>query len=272
MEVYLSETGIDQRESLLFIHGAGLPGWSWQPQVSFFSSRYHCIVVDLPDHGKSRDIPFGTIEEVAELLVQVIRDIAHDGHATIIGHSLGAKIALAMLVRDPSTIDRAVIASALCRPSPLISMMNSRSMIRFSLWLLKRSSALKRYQVRSFRFPTPEMEQMMLREYDELTVDGYCRYIGAFAGALELPSALGDLTNLPVLILAGTREVGAMKGSARMIQERIPGSTAVLLEGCNHLYPIQHAELFNSTVDTWLTQHPIMRTTGSPHTRTRSTT
>lgn len=272
MEVYLSETGIDQRESVLFIHGAGLPGWSWQPQVGFFSSRYHCIVVDLPDHGKSRDIPFGSIDEVADLLLQVVRNSAHDGRATLIGHSLGAKIALAMLARDPSIIDRAVVASALCRPSPLISLMNNRSMIRFSLWLLQRYPSLKRYQVRSFKFPEPDMTAAMMGEYDDLTVDGYCRYLGAFASAVELPPALGDLNDLPVLILAGTREVGAMKGSARMIQERIPGSTLTLLGGCNHLYPIQDAELFNTTIDSWLSHHPIMSGAGTTDRHTRSTT
>ena len=46
MKLYIKETGQDNQETIIFLHGGGLAGWMWEEQVKAFND-YHCLVPDL---------------------------------------------------------------------------------------------------------------------------------------------------------------------------------------------------------------------------------
>ena len=91
MSLYIKETGKNIEETLLFLHGDGFAGWMWDEQVKSFND-YHCIVVDLPGHGKSSDAKSLTIENTAETIINLIHDQAHDKKAHLVGISMGAQV------------------------------------------------------------------------------------------------------------------------------------------------------------------------------------
>ena len=125
LSLYFQEYGSNSAPTIVFLHGGGVSGWMWQPQIEQLSD-YHCIVPDLPEQGDSVDgTPF-TIQGSAEKIADLIRTRAHNGKAHVVGLSEGAQITLALLSLAPELIDHAIISSALVRPIPGGSLMTPK--------------------------------------------------------------------------------------------------------------------------------------------------
>ena len=71
MGLYFKETGSKNDETIIFLHGSAMAGWMWDEQVKEFDD-YHCIVPDLPEHGKSSEIKPFTINKSAEMISDII--------------------------------------------------------------------------------------------------------------------------------------------------------------------------------------------------------
>ncbi len=90
--------------TLLFIHGSFIDSSYWEEQVKFFSKDYTTISVDLPGHGRSANISkHYTFQNVAESLATFITSLRLD-NIILVGHSMGADIALEIAVRYSSGI------------------------------------------------------------------------------------------------------------------------------------------------------------------------
>jgi pimeloyl-ACP methyl ester carboxylesterase len=211
---------------------------------------FHCLVVDLPDHGANRASGFGTIEECAADLLLLIEERAHDGKAHVVGHSLGAKIALAAIAQGTDSIWSAVIASALVRPTWMGAVVGSHAMNALSLWMLK-SNRMRRAQARAFQFPDDEYRDRFMQSLTEMTVGSLDRPGKAFASCLRLPADLGK-ARCPVCVIAGAREPGVMRESARDIVAALSKARGFLVDGARHNFPWTHAAAFNSLLRAWL--------------------
>src|SRR5258708_7572840 len=91
MPLHLAEFGPAQAPSILFLHGGGVGGWSWRPQIEAFQADYHLLVPDLPEHGQSLDVAPFSMNDAAARMAELIHRRAHGGHAHVVGLSLGAQ-------------------------------------------------------------------------------------------------------------------------------------------------------------------------------------
>jgi pimeloyl-ACP methyl ester carboxylesterase len=97
--------------TIVLLHGGGVSGWSWQPQIEAFPD-YHLLVPDLPEHGRRvAEAPF-TFPDAAERVATLIKDRGHSGRAHAIGLSLGAQTAIQLLAVAPGVVDRALLSGA----------------------------------------------------------------------------------------------------------------------------------------------------------------
>ncbi|PPR61810.1 MAG: putative carboxylesterase nap [Alphaproteobacteria bacterium MarineAlpha3_Bin7] len=82
------------QEVIILIHGAGMNRTVWQLQTRNLSHRgFNTYALDLPGHGKSDGPGIKTIEETANWINKVLETMKIN-KATIIGHSMGALVAL----------------------------------------------------------------------------------------------------------------------------------------------------------------------------------
>lgn len=116
-------TGAASRVVLL--HGAGMDHTVWMLLGRWLARHGHEVVIpDLPGHGASQGDPLTSIEAMAEwlsrLLVRLRDGSAHaaseslgEGGVTLIGHSMGALIAMQAMqtIRDIS-VDRLILLGA----------------------------------------------------------------------------------------------------------------------------------------------------------------
>lgn len=94
------------RQAAMFVHGAGLDRtvWALQARNPAFS-QLNVLAVDLPGHGRSDGPALPSIEAMADWLVRVL-DAADIASAHIVGHSMGALIALDLAGRVPARVAR----------------------------------------------------------------------------------------------------------------------------------------------------------------------
>ena len=106
--VYLD---IGQGTPVILIHGFGGSMWQWEYQYHPLAQSHRVIIPDLIGSGLS-DKP-ETLYSPAHL-VQFFRDFMESlaiEHATLIGNSMGAGLAMAMALDHPEAVDRLVLIS-----------------------------------------------------------------------------------------------------------------------------------------------------------------
>ena len=116
------ESGPPTAPTVLFIHGFMGSRRDWAAVTEALVQKYHCIAVDLPGHGDTGDpgndpraatedctaplwTPDGCVAALAALL-------ARFGGGSLVGYSLGGRLALQLAVEHPDLVARAVIVSA----------------------------------------------------------------------------------------------------------------------------------------------------------------
>lgn len=108
--------------TVVFVHGAGGSSLTWIYQLRALRRSLNCVAPDLPGHGKSDDdTALTTIADYAEALLGILDALALE-HVALVGHSMGAAVALECVRRAPGRFGAlaALGAGPLIPVSPLI--------------------------------------------------------------------------------------------------------------------------------------------------------
>ncbi len=90
--------------TVLFIHGAGMDHTVWALQTRYFAHHGRSVLaVDLPGHGRSGGVLLHSIADMAAWIVRVL-DAAGVQSAALVGHSMGALIALEAAAAAPAHV------------------------------------------------------------------------------------------------------------------------------------------------------------------------
>ncbi|ORB64780.1 alpha/beta fold hydrolase [Mycolicibacterium tusciae] len=86
---------------LVFVHGLACDATDWRAQVDSFKTRTTVVVCDLPGHGASPGTPTDcTIEAYGGALSRALRELALPP-AILVGHSMGCRVVLEACRRAP---------------------------------------------------------------------------------------------------------------------------------------------------------------------------
>jgi len=116
------ESGPPAAPTVLLLHGFMGSARDWAPVAGALAATRRCVAVDLPGHGGTGDpddgsrtaparprpslwTPEGCVGALAELL-------AAAGGGSVVGYSLGGRLALQLAVEHPGLVRRAVIVSS----------------------------------------------------------------------------------------------------------------------------------------------------------------
>ena len=94
------------KRSVVFVHGAGLDHSWWGLQSRYFGYHgFNVLAVDLPAHGRSAGPALATIGEMADWIASALNSLKIE-RASLIGHSMGALIALEFAARYAGRIEK----------------------------------------------------------------------------------------------------------------------------------------------------------------------
>ena len=99
---------------LVFIHYFGGAARSWQWVAEKLSDEYQCVALNLPGFGKTRPLDEPSIEAFATYVREETERLSLSSF-TLLGHSMGGKIALQAAADD---VDRRIERLILIAPSP----------------------------------------------------------------------------------------------------------------------------------------------------------
>lgn len=92
------------RPAVVFLHGAGFDRTGWRLQTRWFAHHGRSVLaVDFPGHGWSEGPLLGSIAEMADWTAALIAS-AGMKQAALVGHSMGALVALDTAARFPDRV------------------------------------------------------------------------------------------------------------------------------------------------------------------------
>jgi pimeloyl-ACP methyl ester carboxylesterase len=97
---------------IVFLHGAGMDHTVWALPARYFAHRGRAVLaVDLPGHGQSEGKPLASIAAMADWVAALI-EASGAGKAALVGHSMGALVALEAAARHPECVGALALLGA----------------------------------------------------------------------------------------------------------------------------------------------------------------
>ena len=238
---------------VLFLHGAALDKTVWQLQTRYFSHHgFTVMAVDLPGHGGSEGIPPSSIQDYADWVADLVESTGY-GQAHLVGHSMGALIALETAARHPAvaeTLTMAGGAAAIPVHPALLAAAESDDHIAYELmasWGHGRRSHLGGHQ-------TPGMWMMgtTIRLWERsrpgvLATD--LRACGNYAGGAEAAAAV----RCPSLLISGSLDVMTPRKASGPLRRHLEDVREMVIEGAGHIMIIEQPDTVIDTIADFLT-------------------
>jgi 2-succinyl-6-hydroxy-2,4-cyclohexadiene-1-carboxylate synthase len=106
------EHGPPGSPALLLVHGFMGSRRDWSPVAHALAATHRCIAVDLPGHGETgapEDESLWSPDGCVAALASALRAA---GGGSVVGYSLGGRLALQLAIEHPAAVARAVLVSA----------------------------------------------------------------------------------------------------------------------------------------------------------------
>ncbi|KAF2166930.1 hypothetical protein M409DRAFT_66450 [Zasmidium cellare ATCC 36951] len=122
VEELLSYDSVNENSpaTILLIHGNGCGRADWN-LVEPHLKDFNLLIPDLPGFAKSRHLAPFSLERCAGFLNKLISEKAIGGKAHVVGHSLGASVALKLGSMYPEVVDTMLISGFLKLPKTVLT-------------------------------------------------------------------------------------------------------------------------------------------------------
>jgi pimeloyl-ACP methyl ester carboxylesterase len=222
------------RGTVIFIHGAEQDHACWGLQSRWFAHHgYGVLVPDLPGHGRSAGAALGSIAALADWVVALL-DALGIGEASLVGHSMGALVALEAGLRYPERIRRlALIGGAV--PMPVADALldaaehdEPRAIALVNLW-----SHSPRGLIGGNRVPGLWMTGVNQRVMERQRPGVFLTDLRNCNDYQPADATLAALA-VPVLLVNGSKDRMTPVRAARQFAERLPGARLTFIDGGGH--------------------------------------
>ncbi|UTB33733.1 MAG: alpha/beta hydrolase [Methanobacterium sp. ERen5] len=258
MKLVFDETGNENKESILFLHPGGMSGWMWEQQIKHFKN-YHCIIPDLPEHGRSASVKPFTIKRTAGMVAELVEDCPNE-LVNMVGIGLGGQIILQIMSKYPEIVDRAMVSGTLVRNHQYKSLIARLKELLMVYKPVKNSEFYIKAYMRTYHMPKVCFDKfkMSICQIETSSIERILIENHTF----KLPPILetGE-TNL--LVMAGEKDYNILKDSSKEIMNNYHARGALALGG-GHLWNMETPDKFNEVLDAWLQNQPLPESLISP--------
>lgn len=230
--------------AVAYLHGLFGQGRNWMQVAKAVGGR--ALLVDLPDHGRSPWSERFSLVDYADRVAQTLREHQPGQRWTLVGHSLGGKVAMMVALRHPDLLERLAVVDIAPRDYGNLSRFEGyiAGMQHFDLDDLEsRAQAEERFTavesdpgVRAFLLQNLRREgdgwrwQANLELFAADAALGNGSRIAGFPGeASELPPYPG-----PVLWLVGGESTYVREEDAEAMRALFPRVRTVTVKGADH--------------------------------------
>ncbi|WP_030562160.1 alpha/beta fold hydrolase [Streptomyces aureocirculatus] len=261
--------------TVVFSHGYCLGQDSWHFQRAALRGVVRCVYWDQRSHGRSgrgvaqvQDGRPVSIDQLGKDLKAVIDAAAPEGPLVLVGHSMGGMTTMALADQFPDLIRERVAGVVLIGTSsgrlgevnfglPVAGMNAVRRVLPGVLKALgsqaelvekgRRATAdlfagiIKRYSFAT-RDIDPAVARFAERLIESTPIDVVAEFYPAFAEH-DKTAALERFAGLPVLVLAGDKDLVTPSEHSEAIADLLPDAELVLVPDAGHLVMMEHPEV-----------------------------
>jgi len=241
----------DQPSPLIFIHGVGMRGDVWSPQVEYFCSDYQVITYDFLGHGESplppkKPVLDDYVEQLNNLLKHLDLSLI-----SLVGHSMGALISVAFALKHPEKVKALVPINIAFNRSEEAQkgVLNRANQILQTKKILNIEQTLERW----FKNKTSADDLIKIDNVRNWLTNtsplGYGRAYRLFA--LSDKVFLNKLSHLkpPVLYLTGNEDPNSTPAMSQQMAEETPNGSSKSITGEAHMMSYIAAEKVNPIIE-----------------------
>ena len=236
----LRDTGPRDAPAVILLHGFASSLDTWEPWAQALSERYRVIRFDLPGFGLTGPDPTGdyTDARAIEILIGLMDELRLD-RASLIGNSLGGRIAWNVAALHPDRVARLVLVSPDGFASPGFGYEKppKTPLIMRALPYIAPRGILKANLAAAYGRPKALSETTLTRYRDMMLAPGVRTAILARMGQVVLhdPAPILSRIQAPTLLLWGEQDAMIPVGNAADYLRHLPHATLVRLPGLGHV-------------------------------------
>jgi len=112
VRLHVRDSGPRDAPAVLMLHGFGGSLQTWDAWAKDLSGQFRVIRLDLPGSGLSAPDPSGDYSDARSIeLLLALMDQLHLKHTSVVGHSMGGRIAWTLAATHPQRVDKLVLLS-----------------------------------------------------------------------------------------------------------------------------------------------------------------
>jgi pimeloyl-ACP methyl ester carboxylesterase len=241
-------------EPVLLIHGVGLDSSIWQPQIEALRDRYDVIAVDMLGHGGSSLPPSDArLLDYAEQLIALTEALGL-GRAHVIGHSMGALVAIEFALLCPHRVRSVVALNAVyCRTAEQRAAVEARAA---AIAAKDGSPSVEEPIARWFGNPILPAHREQAAEVRRLLSSadriGYARSYRLFATSDMAHHGRLPQLAVPALFMTGGHDRNSNPAMSRTMAAAVPDGRSAVLEDAGHMMPLTEADEVNRRLRSFL--------------------
>jgi pimeloyl-ACP methyl ester carboxylesterase len=229
---------LEERETVLFIHGAGGGQYTWSYQKGFLEKQFNPIIIELPGHGESEGEGEEEIGRYAEHVLAFLKAMDLQ-KVFFVGHSMGGVIVQTLALTQAEVIKGIVLVGTGARLKVLPVILNG----------IKNNFEETVRMINQFAYsrkaPSDLIEKgisMMMQCRPEVLYGDFMA-----CDRFDLINEVEKIV-LPTLLLCGNDDQLTPVKYSQFLQSRIKGSKLEILPNAGHMVMIEAPQAFNEKI------------------------
>ena len=254
------DEGPRKTPTVVFVHGWVETLDVWHYQRLALRDEVRMVFLDQRSHGLSgrSHIDNSSIDQLADDVAAVIRDLVPKGPIILVGHSLGGMAIMQLAAARPELFGKRIVgvvliatsSGNLARTSPALRRL--LPLVRVASPLLDWGRAFNSYSViRRWGLGPNALErhvdmtnEMILQAPTHVLMDFYPVFID-----LDLDHALKTVGKASTIVIGGGHDHLTPLKHSRRLAHRIPGARLIALEDAGHMIPFEGHQEVTDAID-----------------------
>lgn len=235
------------KEWIVFIHGAGGSTATWKYQLDAFKPLYNLLVIDLRDHGKSKNIEPNVEQYNFDLISSDIKNVL-DKHkidkAHFITLSFGSVIMQDLSIKYPDLVASAIFAGGIFKANNYIKSFVQLARVLNIFLPYKWMYSIFSYLLMPYK-KHQKSRKIYQKQADKLTPSEYMKWVGLYNEFFKLLDRFyNQKINYSALAVMGKEDYIFLK-SAKKFAHKHKQVLLKDIKGAGHICNIDKPDIFN---------------------------